>query len=296
MSSHEHDNQNQGDLSIAQLLRCAADDELTPEQHERLEAHLAAHPEDRQRIDFERLMRERVSGVMAGDVAPASLRVSVEKALRGEGDAPSTIGGDVTKSRSFWSGGRGLMAMAAIVVIGMTLSIVMRSTLRPHAAPEGWNAYGVQTVSFIEGEHDKCAKRPEYLQRKLTHTEIAEASNWAANHLGSLPASLDISQMGYEFVGLGPCAVPGDGASVHLLYRADENPDQMISVFIQKASNANAYSEDDCYCADEASGGANPSFIWRHDDLVYFVVSPDKLAPKPVRKALEAPGRVVHIS
>ena len=59
----EHDN-----LSIAALLRLAADGELTPELRDRLSTHLAQHPGDRARIESFQLYRQNIPGPCAFDV------------------------------------------------------------------------------------------------------------------------------------------------------------------------------------------------------------------------------------
>jgi len=105
--------------------------------------------------------------------------------------------------------------------------------------------------------------------------------------LQELPASLhsylghdslvpDLSKLGYQFAGAGPCNIPG-GKTAHLLYRPGGGTVSLytVSLFIQPDTDQLNLEKGKVYFASDAVDHT-PMIIWRGNGVIYYLVGEDK--------------------
>lgn len=294
--SHLDQQPDDGALDLGALIRCAADDSLSMEQADALRAHLAAHPEDQARIDFERGLRDATASVMHTGSAPAELRNAIENLIAG---GASTVGPAETKSRAFWQRTFLPIAVAAMILLAFGATLLM--TNGPQQPPTGWNAgLNTQVVGWVEREHNKCSESEDYRKRKLTVTNVADVRSETQRSLGKAPHRIQLDDAGYTLAGYGPCHIPGGGPSGQLIYTPNDGNGKPISLFIQRDDGQldNVAGTSECIkgatsqLSAESKAGRTPCdqiFIWRADGLIYYMVTGQGNPAIPCLKSLGAP-------
>lgn len=278
-------------LSAGALLRLAADDELTPDERARLEAHLGAHPDDRARIDAERALRARVGALLdRSPAAPASLRASVENILASASDdAPVVIR---RTDQSFWRRSLTPFAIAAGLLLVVSASIIVRQVgLQSGIAAWMTESQGAQAAAFVEREHSRCAGLDDQRNTKFVTDTLEGANDLIAERLGATGATIDLSSQGLTLTGAGACSVPGEGKSVHLLYRGGAGDDAWAaSLFIQTGDPDFEGVDPKCLCLNRLTD-REEVLVWRRDGLVYYLVCPPGGSAVTLLEALDAPTR-----
>ncbi|TVQ60693.1 MAG: hypothetical protein EA379_07755 [Phycisphaerales bacterium] len=281
----------------ARLLRCAADDELTTEESEAVSSREGdSGADDAARIAFERALREAVGRVMGGSAkAPQSLRDRVERAMleertRHEVEAGADgVAGTIRPMRTRlrqWP----LAAAAAVLIGTMLVMAVQRGGFGgAPAIPE----HQVQLTSFLQAEHEGCAGCPVTLREKLQTRELLDATELVWRTVGEGVAALDLSASGYVFSGVGKCRVPGPGASVHLMYLPEKGAagGAPVSLFVQVHTGDREVPEGLSRLLECRKKSELPVLMWRHGDVLYYVVSPSEIARDTVGASMGAPIR-----
>ena len=214
------------------------DGELPEPEAAAVEADLANDEAMQQRVAFDRALRDRVGAVMSTGAAPAGLADLIRERLAEDGpepvgriDATTAEPEVVVRPRFSWS------AVAAVVILigGAVLAGILLPQIDewPRSAPNA-DQFLVEVTQTIETEHERCAHHAER-QAKIPWTTASAALEGIADRLGRPVELLDYSQHGFEFVGAGPCDIPGTTGGLHLLYVRTADPGQqkaMLSVFV----------------------------------------------------------------
>lgn len=297
------------DFDPALLARLAADGELSPAQAGALE-RLSDSPGSMtsERVAFEHALRDSVARVM-GDAPPApdALRERVLRALHENPEQPASDpipfrpneharpSSHAGPFRLGW-----ILAAAAMVAV-TALVLWMPNPSGPNALGPGGQrgsilpaATAERLVSFLDTNHDKCANFGDIFKQKMFARTNAEAAKAAIEILHKVPDVLSfpdprLSELGYEFAGLGRCGVPGTGQSAHLIYRSVvviEAP--AISLFVQEDTGELPLDGTCCYCAGLCKDGKKKITVWRREGIVYYLVTPASLHDK-AREAFRAP-------
>ncbi len=290
---NQHDEYDLNELSIAALLRIAADDELDlldEAQRAKLNAHLGEHPEDQRRIEFDRQLRSSCARVLSNDAAhaPAGLAERIQQSLGAEAAEKADAKTLGSRERSFWSGTARFIALAAALVIVATTAIY---TLGPgssmFASDQG---YTVQVASFVTHEHQRCCTNEAYAARKFTMNQLNEVPGKFTDHLGVLPQIDGLTQANATLVGAGECQVPGKGSSIHLRL-AQQQGDEVadVSLFIQRDTGQLELEAGKTYRLNYPQEPDIAIFVWKYDGAVYYLLSDQLKACAILRKALGAP-------
>lgn len=291
----DHSHASAGSLAPAVLIRCAADGELSPEQARALAEHLAAHPGDQARIEFERGLRGACSQAMGAVACPEALRTKVlaiaanatsQQDQESASSSGPTVGGSQTRDRSFWAGGGvqralGALAAAAVLLVSGGFLIQMART-----APSGVVQADamLQRASFVAMEHRACEIDPSRLA-KFTVTELDRAPGQLVDLLGTGATMPDLQAAGFVFKGSGRCQLPGGGRSAHIRLKSPPLPDGsggcMVSLFMQAGATDGVDMEPGkayqlTLPESQRSGreGVTPTiYAWQVGEVSYFLVA-----------------------
>lgn len=197
-------------------LQAFIDDRLDGERRAAVEAHLALHPEIRERVAVERRQRAMLRGQLEAKFAepiPARLRVAnIRAGQRGQ-----------------WTGWmRSAAAAAVIFVVG---------------AASGWFANGLAPVSTPVAPTTSIAQGATAAFRtfvvEVAHpVEVGAAQEahllqWLGKRLGRPLAAPDLSRFGYRLMG-GRLLPAGSAAAAQLMY--DDASGRRLTVYVRAAS------------------------------------------------------------
>lgn len=289
-----------------ELIRAAADGELSPAGERELREHLSAHPDDASVVEFEkelrraiassvqsapsRTLRERIAG-LSQETAAAAVRQS--------DGGPLPLAPEIGRSASAWRGWiRGLAIAACLALVaGVAYFGAQRVALTGSGGPQAATSYRLSLAAFVSSHHEECELHTEMAMREYRFTRLDRAPEFLAGVLGSAPDLGTLSRSGLTFVGGGPCAVPGRGRSVHLVFEAgapEATPSRtpMVSVFVQRDAGELDIPSGQTYRIEPRDSGtpASPAdiYVWKRDGFVYFLASTSDTAIETARMALGA--------
>ncbi len=197
-------------------LQAFIDDRLDGERRAAVEAHLALHPEIRERVAIERRQRAMLRGQLEAKFAepiPARLRIANLRAGQ----------------RGHWTGRmRSIAAALAIFVVG---------------AASGWFANGFAPVSAPVAPTASIAQGATAAFRtfvvEVAHpVEVGAAQEahllqWLGKRLGRPLAAPDLSRFGYRLMG-GRLLPAGSAAAAQLMY--DDASGRRLTVYVRAAA------------------------------------------------------------
>lgn len=304
--SHSHpDRSETGDrfqVSLrTELLRAAADGELSSVQGVQLDRHLAGHPSDARVIEFERALRASVAGTATG-IAPGALRdrvvamgVAAGRARVGLVLPSASARRDRRLSQLF----RGLAMAASIAIVAGGANLILRP-------PSAGRADGVQItqqyrtslVSFIGSQHEDCEVHADLIGVRFKTTKLVDVPVEFSRVLGSSPEIGHIEGGGFRLLGAGPCAVPGRGKSVRMVLQSTAGTEPngglgaLVSIHIQQdTGELNLESGRTYRLVDKiATGGSAHAeiFVWRRGGFIYFLTSRSESSMQLARAAFGA--------
>lgn len=292
--------QNPNDIDITQLsaasrVRAVADGELDA-------GHLGEIEGAEARLAFERDLREAVARAMGGSesAAPAELRERIGAMLRASDGGRQRAGviqtpmGD-TRERSFWGGIGRVLAVAAVLVLCATAVIV--SSRQVTGPPPGHALQAGLLTSFVHDQHDLCRTDPVYSAAKFTAKDLKSALALARDHLGAVPALIErgfkgLKRIGFRFAGMGRCAVPGEGPSVHVVFKDDDAGGRMVSLFIQVDRHQWVLADSHYALLHDGLEGGQVVVAWRDDQFLYFLIATRDEDLALFRRELGVPSQV----
>ena len=290
------------DLPPGARIRAAADGEFHQEEHA---SALKGVPDGEARLAFERSLREAVGRAMGGPgtEAPAQLRARIEAALAEDGaerDAVVRSSLGDTRERSFWAGVGRMAAVAAVLIL--CVSVVIVASRQFGSFSRGPTLHAGLLASFVQEQHDRCTLDAEYATRKLSALEPAEAVDLARAHIGGVPPLIAggfarIRQTGFTFAGMGRCAVPGEGPSVHVVFLGGtDGIEQMVSLFVQTDVNEWSLAEARCATVRRGLERDQTMVAWRAGGFVYFLFTNVPEHERAFRAALDVPAKECRLS
>lgn len=311
-SRDDHSMRNVPHLSpsggLGGLLRAVADGEASPEQVaslERATANLSS--KDRAAIEStiraERSLREATARCMCASCPPCpdALRARVLAAAgqtRDDDAAPSSAPTPTRREGRDGSDAGGpfvfrlfqrnwAFAAAAIIVLATVVGFLVLPTLAPNRGvwpPD--ESSRARLVSFLGQEHDHCAPLGRYADLKLSIREAERAEAFIERWTPDAERVLAAAGPSYRFLGVGPCAVPGAGDSMHMVFAPTDALHAPISVFLQDASGREpqALPRTLAQLGETADGQSVRAF--RHGDCLVYVVSPTEDDAKRIAKNL----------
>lgn len=292
---NQREGHNQDELSIAALLRMAADGELDERQDAALRAHLEAHPEDQERVEFERRLRDACRCACAPECcAPPGLLERVRACCTE--DAPADrlgAGAGQTRDRGFWAG-RMVARFGAIAALIALVAVVSFMVGRTGVVPTaGLGAVDPHTMvervaRFVRKEHDRCADGPPAVNPKFTVHRVEEVPAEFEALMGkavTLQTVFDAESQGLRFVDAGECHLP-TGTALHIRFQPDDPNACMVSLWAQPDDGSLPIEEGVPYTCGE---GTDRVRFWLADDVRYVLVCPDPGVAPAAERALNCP-------
>lgn len=262
-----------------ELLRAGADGELQERDRHELAEHLATHPGDAAVIEFERRLRTELARAAAEDEPPADLRARVER-----------IAAPPRPKRLAWR-----LAAAAALLLGAgtwwwTSSLPPLPTGTQLVVP----SHRSSVVSFVRAQHDDCTVYQDLIAGRFRLADPAHDPSALVSILGRAPTLGDLDAAGVRFLGAARCAVPGRGASVHLVLDASASsagspdPEALVSLFVQQDRGEFAVEPGLTYRIAQTTTASRPGgvYLWRRDGLLYVLVSNGMPSLEAARLAL----------
>jgi anti-sigma factor RsiW len=272
--------------TLANLIRLAADDELSDQQQAELDALRSDHPEVAESVAFQRSLRVAVGRSMGGPgmTAPAGLEGRIRKALAAEEHRQAMeANGPFNFIRTL-----GRRQVPNSIAAGFLLLLGAAVVMSLLGLPRGNQGFGpamngLQVESGLEFpaiEHVKCTSNRTYAEQKLTLHQLDEVERHFTDELKWDVAVPDLTSIGYTFFDAGPCTLNGRSVeSVHLRY---QNEESIVSVWVERAPRSDlthvaGFVDGHAYMVmPSVNPGAvesGPSyFAWRRGDFVYRLV------------------------
>jgi hypothetical protein len=282
------------------------------------DAEMSSKPSSESGVAFEQNLRVAVGRVMSEpQAAPADLRAKILARFDAEyADQPISFEQRAVESKQQSprpSGGlRALLprfaALAAVLLLSGAAIFLGSRQFAPSnngqlAVAEGLS---IQTVSsqlqFVQREHSRCSDITSGIfTSKIEATEPDEARAFAEARLGCGGARLEVAiakmvESGYRFIGVGACAVPGGGKSVHALFTPADATSALrpVSVFLLESPGEGCKDAMPgvCYSCPKAKDAGKPSMLWRDQNLIVFVHSESVQSVDIARDAYMAPDAI----
>lgn len=293
---------------LGALLRGAADGELSAVQQGELDRHLAAHPQDSARIEFEKGLRKACARVMQSPDegrAPVALRQIIEASLAARAHkepqpvvARTHEGGRVEVRAHRWRRVRNLVAVAAAIPL-LVAAWLINNRNGPNVQ-DGADA-SILPIDFLTREHSHCeGVGPD----KLMQIKIADVPKKMREMVGKALGVEPVQQAGFQFVGMTSCRTPGGGNAAHLVFKrhargeveggAEPAGEVRLSVFVQNDKGKRRMTEGLAWNGQgpdtgQAGGPLNISAWLSRDGLDCYVVTDCAASRDLARRALDGP-------
>jgi anti-sigma factor RsiW len=196
---------------LPELLAAYADDALDAPARAAVEAHLAAHPEDRAVVERWQALRQATTRVLHATPTPAGLADRVRANLRREPRPRRSLHLRLAR----WAPG----VAAAAVLIG---AVVLW--------PRGAAATSIDPDDFAQ-IYQRCALRNGHDAFQLAGSlpnDLAARIGDKAPFRCELPCA---APAGFEVAGACACSPERGVRTMHIFFRAVDNPERVISVF-----------------------------------------------------------------
>jgi len=142
----------------------------------------------------------------------------------------------------------------------------------------------------MNSEHSRCASHPTSI-RKFTESDLEKVPEAFRDVLGNEFTTQDILFSDANFIAAGKCKVPGKGPSIHLMFEAF-NPQAEpveVSLYIQRCGDKR-FEEGKAYAVGAETTDGSSIIGWRHDGLVYYLVTSSPETTREYATKLQAPA------
>lgn len=271
---------------LRKYLAAFADGELDVEQNLRVLDSIKMDPDAAARVAHQHELRVAVDRTLRGmtPATPAALRERLERVLAEPTGPAEQQSADVAGRigarppyRRLWQAA----SIAAVLAVGAFVVTSARQHLGlPPAGPSFVQSVEAETiiptaqVNTFARKHLNCAQVIERLRTfEDSPHEISEVPGFISLKLGRTGYDmLDLSGIGYEFLKIGPCRIPGT-QSTHLIYKSTPQTgrNDALSLWIAPDDGSLKIAEDTMYKIRGADC-AHPLVVWRHAGMAYYLI------------------------
>jgi len=134
-----------------------------------------------------------------------------------------------------------------------------------------------ETLDRFAGRHVQCTTTPGSLMKADWPASLERLPDALGDYLGAQTNGvLDLSALGYQFAGAGPCHVPGD-PSAHLIYhRSTDGQRESISLWMCPDDQRYDVPQRQIYRVTDP-GAPHPVMLWRDSGVIYYLVGDSPL-------------------
>ena len=224
-------------------IRLYCDGELTPQEAQRIEQQLRQDPHREACAEFERRLHEHVGAVLRQESpsAPPDLAGRVRRAMTGaassDDPAPLRVGprSPAGEARRWWHGPNRANVFAVAASLALVAGMVLFGIFGPQI--DSWRGRSLidvaaEAAAAVAGEHVAARSNPDPVSVGLAFPSAEAATRGLAPFLDGSAAILDLSHLGYEFVGGSMCHVPHCERGCHLIFRRGGDRPGLITLHI----------------------------------------------------------------
>ncbi|MEX0655045.1 MAG: hypothetical protein WDZ31_05075 [Phycisphaeraceae bacterium] len=277
------------DKQIRRYLSAFADGELDVEQSLQVLERMAMDPQTTRRVLHQQQLRQRVSQTMSRGESktPEALRRQIAS-MAERPAAPDQVAD--LRAASRWAFARRWFptVLAAALLLAALVTVQFgRDGAGAPSGPEGVAYHddgGVDepaTIDFASADrfgrrHSRCSRdqtplfNPERFPTEVTALPAAIEAFLGLEFTGP---PLDLSLLGFDYRQAGECLLPG-GQAVHVLYRTDQAGEDgdSLSLWIAPDTGQLDLEPDRLYTTADPANTGPPLLIWKHEELVYYLV------------------------
>ncbi len=262
-------------------------EELTSQQREAVLHHLATHPQAAAWLANEVQLRQAVSHYLAEASAPPSdaLRRRIQALAQTGETATGQVSAQPCAAPSRRRPGPAwiIWPTAAAAIVFLAVGLWMGREIYG-GSPARTGPVPASLVADVTHIHVDCSRAPDQHTAEFPK-ELGDLKGSLEKYLGRPVPWPDLSSIGYQYIGAGPCAKPMENIA-HLLYRAKGGPiTDTISLFVQR-DGPRTLQEGKVYWA-AGKDAAHPMIVWRRDNMTFYLVGD---ADQPVIEAAKVMG------
>jgi hypothetical protein len=268
-----------------QQLAAFADGELDGEQNLAVLQRLGEDPATAEHVAGHQKLRQAVAGVMDDPAlkAPAELRDRISQLAQtvpahDHNGQHADTGSDTGPSVLAFIGRWIPAAVAAVLLIGALVALNMVNNSGSGQLIGSSNILNASMVDQFGSRHFKCSRgiAPMYGTDQFPQ-DLTQLPGALSEYFGQPvePDALNLSALGFQFDVAGLCILPGKG-SVHIVYESQAPTGQTdtLSLWL-RPYEADLDIEPDKLYASQATQETYPMIVWRHGDMVYYLVGDD---------------------
>ena len=260
---------------MSKYLTAFADGELRSAESMEVLDYLAANPQAMARVAGQQRLRLAAERSVRASTPPVPellrQRVAAAAAAAATVIRPAPGPADPAPRRRLFTSMKVLLPVGAAACVAVGVSIGRSWSPKP-VGHEGPLAAAI--TSELTRVHVDCSRYPDHFHEPAFPREVRAVPAALLTHLGAAAPYPDLSAMGYEFAGAGPCELPG-AKTVHLLYRPRRaDMADTVSVFLQADAGQVGVEPDTVYVASPPDA-PHPLLLWRSAGVVYYLVADD---------------------
>jgi anti-sigma factor RsiW len=163
------------------------------------------------------------------------------------------------------------LAAAAVLILGIGTFAIWSKLGQGMDVVRGSPLVPVTWVAATSNVHINCSKHAAHFGPQFPRA-LQELPNSLRDFLGhdAQCQCPDLSKLGYQFAGCGPCIIPG-GKTAHLLYQPTGGGGGPVSLFVQLDRAQLAIENGKTYLARDPADGTE-MIVWRGQGVVYYLV------------------------
>jgi len=291
---------------LTNLIRAYADGELPADEQAAFTERLAREPELMQRVLHEQRLRAACAKSIKeqAPAPPADLKDRIAALAEAESEAEAAQPGQATPPVPPAQPSQGVqpdvvgriggvlrwvpLAAAAVLLLAAVAVYQAGDASDPTRAQITRIGLNDAQAELFALRHSRCSRDPgELHQDPDLPRRVDELHEAVATRFNAPVTGLDLSGIGYRFLKVGPCTIPGQ-QSLHLIYEATNPTDgqpHRISLWVMPTPGNSQLSPGKVHRVS-LPGSDLPMVLWAHGGMNYYLVADTHLDAEAAAEAL----------